>query len=105
MIDTLDTRSCTMIWHRQESRLRPKLRNQLFALRNLRSCGFAGLLLLVACIPHIARAQHSVARIWDDQLLHAISIDTARPTVHARNLFSLSTVMYDAWSAYDPTAK
>src|SRR5712675_1902628 len=52
-----------------------------------------------------ARAEHTVARIWDEQLLHAISIDTARPTVHARNLFSLSTAMYDAWAAYDATAQ
>ena len=37
-------------------------------------------------------------------MLHAISIDTARPTVHARNLFSLSAAMYDAWAAYDVTA-
>ena len=41
---------------------------------------------------------------WNEQLLHAISIDTARPTVHARNLFHLSTAMYDAWAAYDATA-
>ena len=42
--------------------------------------------------------------MWDEQLLHAISLDTARPTVHARNLFHLSTAMYDAWAAYDATA-
>ena len=34
----------------------------------------------------------------------AISKDTARPTVHARNLFHLSAAMYDAWAAYDLTA-
>lgn len=51
-----------------------------------------------------ASADPSVARQWNEQLLHAISIDTARPTVHARNLFHLSTAMYDAWSAYDATA-
>ncbi|WP_146565464.1 vanadium-dependent haloperoxidase [Posidoniimonas corsicana] len=43
-----------------------------------------------------------MARIWNEQLLHAISIDTARPTVHARNLFHVSAAMFDAWSAYDP---
>ena len=52
----------------------------------------------------LARADFTVARIWDEQLLHAISIDTARPTVHARNLFHLSAAMYDAWAAYDATA-
>ncbi len=49
-------------------------------------------------------AAPTVARIWNEELLHAISIDTARPTVHARNLFHLSTAMYDAWAAYDVTA-
>jgi hypothetical protein len=42
--------------------------------------------------------------MWGEQLLHAISLDTARPTVHARNLFTLSTAMYDAWAVYDPAA-
>jgi hypothetical protein len=56
------------------------------------------------CIASVAHADLSTARIWDEQLLHAISIDTARPTVHARNLFHLSTAMYDAWAAYDPVA-
>jgi hypothetical protein len=51
-----------------------------------------------------ARAEISVARMWDEQLLHAISIDTARPTVHARNLFHVSAAMYDAWAAYDTAA-
>lgn len=51
-----------------------------------------------------SHAAPTVARQWNEQLLHAISIDTARPTVHARNLFHLSTAMYDAWSAYDATA-
>ncbi|MEE2659924.1 MAG: hypothetical protein VX733_15570 [Candidatus Latescibacterota bacterium] len=46
-------------------------------------------------------AQHSVARQWNEALLHAIRIDFARPTVHARNLFHTSVAMYDAWAAYD----
>jgi hypothetical protein len=59
----------------------------------------------MASLPGQGRAQqHTVARIWDEQLLHAISQDTARPTVHARNLFHLSAAMYDAWAAYDSTA-
>ncbi|MCC6494567.1 MAG: vanadium-dependent haloperoxidase [Pirellulales bacterium] len=49
-------------------------------------------------------AQMTTARLWNEHLLHAISIDTARPTVHARNLFYLSAAMYDAWAAYDSTA-
>lgn len=66
------------------------------------------MVMLVIAISHlesgIAVADPSVARQWNEQLLHAISIDTARPTVHARNLFHLSAAMYDAWSAYDDTS-
>jgi hypothetical protein len=43
---------------------------------------------------------HSVARVWNEQLLDAIRRDTPRPTVHARNLFHLSAAMWDAWRAY-----
>ena len=60
--------------------------------------------LTTAISSNIALAEFSDARQWNEQLLHAISIDTARPTVHARNLFYLSAAMYDAWAAYDPTA-
>lgn len=42
----------------------------------------------------------SIARQWDEILLDAIRRDTPRPTVHARNLFHLSAVMWDAWRAY-----
>lgn len=57
--------------------------------------------MTIACS---AANAETVARIWDEQLLHAISQDTARPTVHARNLFHLSAAMYDAWAAFDDTA-
>ncbi len=50
-------------------------------------------------------AQHSVARQWNEALLHAIRNDFARPTVHARNLFHVSVAMYDIWAAYDPVAR
>src|SRR6516225_2427511 len=46
----------------------------------------------------------SVARVWDEAILEGIRIDTPNPPVHARNLFHLSVVMYDAWAAYDPVA-
>ena len=49
-------------------------------------------------------AQHSVARLWNEQLLQAIRTDLARPTVHARNLFHISAAMYDAWAVYTPNA-
>ena len=63
------------------------------------------LLICALASNRCASAAPSVARVWDEQLLHAISIDTARPTVHARNLFHLSSAMYDAWAAYDTTAQ
>lgn len=67
---------------------------------------FCCVFLFLVCLSTTekVRAEYTTARIWNEQLLHAISIDTARPTVHARNLYSLSTAMYDAWAAYDPTA-
>ncbi|HMQ00613.1 MAG TPA: FG-GAP-like repeat-containing protein, partial [Cyclobacteriaceae bacterium] len=43
----------------------------------------------------------SMARVWMEALLSAISNDLARPTVHARNLFHISAAMYDAWAAFD----
>ncbi len=46
----------------------------------------------------------SVARQWNEELLHGIRNDLARPTVHARNLFHTSVVMWDAWAAYDAKA-
>lgn len=49
----------------------------------------------------ISTAQHSVAREWNEVLLGAIRVDFARPTVHARNLFHTSALLYDAWAVYD----
>lgn len=58
---------------------------------------------LLASAGAAARGQ-SVARLWNEALLDAIRIDTPRPTVHARNLFHVSAVMYDAWAVYDDVA-
>lgn len=46
-------------------------------------------------------ANPSVARQWNEVLLEAIRNDFARPTVHARNLFHISSAMFDAWAAFD----
>jgi hypothetical protein len=54
--------------------------------------------------PTAASAQHSVARLWNEQMLSAIRRDLARPTIHARNLFHVSMAMWDAWAVYDPVA-
>jgi hypothetical protein len=50
------------------------------------------------------RGGHSVARVWNEALLHAIERDTPAPTVHARNLFHVSAAMWDAWAAYHSEA-
>lgn len=47
---------------------------------------------------------HSVARQWNEVLLDSIRKDFARPTVHARNLYHISSAMWDAWAAYDAQA-
>ncbi|MCI0335658.1 MAG: vanadium-dependent haloperoxidase [Planctomycetes bacterium] len=72
--------------------------------RRLRCRSIIALTLAALSTATNARADESVARIWNDQLLRAISKDTARPTVHARNLFHVSAAMYDTWAAYDDTA-
>jgi len=51
-----------------------------------------------------AKAQHSIARNWNEIVLESIRLDLARPTVHARNLFHISAAMYDAWAVYDATS-
>ncbi len=49
-------------------------------------------------------SQHSIARDWNEIILENIREDFARPTVHARNLFHLSVVMYDLWAVYNQNA-
>ena len=59
--------------------------------------------VIVAPIPVVLTSERegqSVARMWNDVLLVAIRNDFARPTIHARNLFHISTAMFDAWSVY-----
>jgi hypothetical protein len=61
------------------------------------------LLLLLGGTAETLRAgtSNSVARVWDERALAAIRVDTPHPPAQARNLFSLSVCMYDAWAAYD----
>ncbi len=49
-------------------------------------------------------ATPSIARVWNEQMLAAIRVDKPHPPVHARNLFSVSAAIYDAWTAYDNVA-
>ncbi len=62
--------------------------------------------ILFLFLPLFLTAQeHSVARQWNDVLLEAIRNDFARPTVHARNLFHSSMMMYDIWATFDEDAE
>ncbi len=63
------------------------------------------LLLLLFCAVCTTNAQQSVARQWNEVLLDAIRSDYARPTVHARNLYHSSVLMYDAWALFDNNAQ
>ena len=58
-----------------------------------------------SCPPAAEHADWSVARRWDEALLDAIRRSLPNPPVHARNLFHTSVAMWDAWAAYDPTAR
>lgn len=49
--------------------------------------------------------EHSIARQWNEILLESIRNDFARPTVHARNLYHTSAIMYDLWALTDTIAK
>ncbi|WP_395374102.1 vanadium-dependent haloperoxidase [Marinicella sp. W31] len=62
----------------------------------------SGLLLLMTMTSFSTQA--TVAKEWNEALLEAIRLDFARPTVHARNLYHTSAVMWDAWATYDSEA-
>ncbi len=62
---------------------------------------------LIACLSTLTArgaASNSIARVWNERALAAIRQDRPHPPAQARNYFSLSVCMYDAWAAYDPTA-
>ncbi len=63
----------------------------------------AGLALTAAVA--MAEPEHSVARRWNEVMLQAIRNDFARPPIHARNLYHVTVAMWDAWAAYDDTAR
>ena len=66
-----------------------------------------GLGLLLSCSASLniqAAASNSIARVWNERALAAIRLDTPHPPAQARNYFTFSVCMYDAWAAYDPVA-
>ncbi|MEQ2006713.1 MAG: vanadium-dependent haloperoxidase [Limisphaerales bacterium] len=63
------------------------------------------LVLTLACtislVASATASTPSIARVWNERALASIRVDTPHPPAQARNLFSLSVCMYDAWAAYD----
>ncbi len=53
---------------------------------------------------YVPNPEYSIARNWNERALEGIRMDTPHPPVQARNLFSFSVCMYDAWAAYDTNA-
>jgi hypothetical protein len=53
---------------------------------------------------YVPNPNYSIARNWNERALEGIRMDTPHPPAQARNLFSYSVCMYDAWAAYDPNA-
>ena len=70
----------------------------------MKQAGLVTFLMFVLGVLTRASATNSIARIWDERAIAAIRSDTPHPPAQARNLFSLSVCMYDAWAAYDPLA-
>ena len=82
---------------------RVRLSQSVHSLSRLMVCGLVVFASLIS--GPAAQAEHSIARLWNEELLEAIRNDFARPTVHGRNLFHTSVAMWDAWAAYDPVAR
>jgi hypothetical protein len=57
-----------------------------------------------AIIWYVPNTNYSIARNWNERALEGIRMDTPHPPGQARNLFTFSTIMYDAWAAYDTNA-
>jgi hypothetical protein len=53
---------------------------------------------------YVPNPNYSTARNWNERVLESIRMDTPHPPAQARNLFTYSVCMYDAWAAYDPNA-
>src|SRR6186713_386067 len=57
-----------------------------------------------AIVWYVPNTNYSIARNWSERALEGIRMDTPHPPGQARNLFSYSVCMYDAWAAYDSNA-
>jgi hypothetical protein len=70
-------------------------------MKTLKTLQFISFLVVSLSVGTPANATNSVARVWNERALAAIRQDTPHPPAQARNYFSLSVCMYDAWAAYD----
>ena len=70
----------------------------------LLSAWLGALMILSLATGVRAAPSNSIARVWNERALAAIRQDTPHPPAQARNYFSFSVCMYDAWAAYDPVA-
>jgi hypothetical protein len=101
---TMSGGSANVVYERVKWQMSPGGRWGMKKNRTINGPGILVALLSSAGLAPIAQAAQSVARQWNEELIGAIRIDLARPTVHARNLFHVSVAMWDSWAAYDPTA-
>lgn len=67
-------------------------------------CALLLVILIGSAVHGHSAASNSIARVWNERALAAIRQDTPHPPAQARNYFSFSVCMYDAWAAYDPNA-
>lgn len=62
---------------------------------------FYALVIFILSFSALSSQEHSIAREWNEIVLTSIRNDFARPTVHARNLYHSSVLMYDLWAVYN----
>ncbi|HAP68459.1 MAG TPA: hypothetical protein DCR04_01815 [Flavobacteriales bacterium] len=68
--------------------------------------GFLTAIVLISASPNLkAEGDTTVVTVWMKAMLEAIRNEEGRPTIHARNLFHASVVLYDAWAVYDEKAE
>ncbi|MFT7155215.1 MAG: hypothetical protein ACI8Q1_000216 [Parvicella sp.] len=60
--------------------------------------------LLVLTATNVSAQDTTVVTVWMKALLESIRNDEGRPTIHARNIFHTSVVLYDAWAVYESEA-
>ncbi len=62
------------------------------------------LLSTIIFFGNLSAQTQSIARQWNEEILNGIRNDFARPTIHARNLFHSSVIMYDMWAVFNKQA-